>query len=670
LKKNDDIVFPKHKIMKSRKVFTLVFFIFFSGADSFAQFDLVPSVSTAPVTGCNLTTSESISVTITNNGPATFTGSFDLSYKHNGAPAITETVSTSILAAGSYTYTFSSTVDLTLCFNHNLKLFVTASGDTDHTNDTLVKTIGSHCDTYEVVCPSTTDSLVAATGGFSAPFGNNYDCLGSTLNPKWYVFETASAGTMSFQLSAGSDIDFIVYGPYTSMAQISAACGNHGNGPNPPVAACSFSTAAVENFTLNSGAAGELYVMLVNNWSGVAGNNYTFIQTDATATLNCACEVDAGTSTVLKNNVSTTSPVTLCNGDALTLWTNYDYVLPSYVIPQPQGDGILSRDLIWLLYDAPPSNVDPALDAAYTGIIFDFEDVYETNNASSVVISNFGCGGTYWFVPITADDGEGANNNVANGVDDNGLIQWDALGTGCYDMGDPVQVTYFCPINTSTAINCAPPVVNGVDISISGGNPPYSITSTGPGTLSSGTLTGAGVVTLSNLQNGWNYQVTITDGNGCSQLIDEIFVKDDPTFVLNDFCYQATSPLPTVTGTPGGNFQFDLDPADGSTINTFNGQFYPNNSGAYAIEYVTTGICPDSMTLLVDVFPKPAPPEIMATDSIFCASDPITELTIDPTGVNVNWYLNQLYVNLMAFAPTYTPASLVTGTNWIYATTG
>lgn len=654
--------------MNFRKVFAFVFFVFLFNSDLIAQFDLIPASSIAPATGCNLTNSETISLTISNSGSANYSGPIEISYKINGAAAITETITTTILAGGNYTHTFASTTDLTSCINYSFKFYVTALGDINYSNDTLIKNIGSHCDNYEIICPSTVDSLAAAVGGFSAPVGNNYDCLVSTFNPKWYVFETDGAGTMSFQLAANSDIDFIVYGPYASMTQISAACGNHGNGANPPVVACSFSASNIENFTVNSGGAGELYVLMVNNWSGVVGNNYLFTQTAGTTILNCACEAEAGTTTTLLNGTSTSSPVLLCGGDQLTLWTNYDYVLPSYVIPQPQGDGILTSDLIWLLYDAVPTNSDPSLDPGYTGIYFDWEDVYETNNASSVVISNFGCGGTYWFVPITADDGEGANNNVANGVDDNGLVQWDALGTGCYDMGDPVQVTYFCPINYTTAINCTPPVINGVDISISGGNPPYVISSTGSGTLSTGTLTGPGVVTVSNLQNGWNYQITITDANGCSILIDEIFVKDDPTFILDNFCYNNESPFPSISGTAGGYFQFNILPTDGSTINSSNGQFFPNNIGTYEIEYITVGICPDSLTIPVEVFPIPVKPEIIATDSVFCGSGPITSLIINPSGIEANWYLNQLYLNLVATSQNYTPSGLNAGTNWIYAT--
>ena len=52
--------------------------------------------------------------------------------------------------------------------------------------------------------------------------GNNYSCLASSPNPTWYYMEVANAGGIDMDLSAGSDIDFALWGPFSSLSQCSS----------------------------------------------------------------------------------------------------------------------------------------------------------------------------------------------------------------------------------------------------------------------------------------------------------------------------------------------------------------------------------------------------------------------------------------------------------------
>src|SRR5690606_1598578 len=90
---------------------------------------------------------------------------------------------------------------------------------------------------------------------------------------------------------SGIDVDFILYGPYSNLAQAMSYCGNHGNAstaadPNQ-IVDCSYSPSPTETANITGAVAGQVYVMLLTNYSNQAGN-ITFSQTGGTASTNCA----------------------------------------------------------------------------------------------------------------------------------------------------------------------------------------------------------------------------------------------------------------------------------------------------------------------------------------------------------------------------------------------
>ncbi len=135
----------------------------------------------------------------------------------------------------------------------------------------------------------------------TAQTGPNYGCLGSEPNPAWFYLQTTAAGTMTFNISqtssggSGIDVDFIAYGPFSSMVN---ACGSLTGSCSPGTADieanqtctgniedCSYSTADVEQMNLVSPGPGNFFIILITNYSDVAGN-ITFTQTGGPAT-NC-----------------------------------------------------------------------------------------------------------------------------------------------------------------------------------------------------------------------------------------------------------------------------------------------------------------------------------------------------------------------------------------------
>ncbi|MEN9303728.1 MAG: hypothetical protein RL264_2157 [Bacteroidota bacterium] len=124
--------------------------------------------------------------------------------------------------------------------------------------------------------------------------GNNYGCLGSSPNPAWYYMQIANPGNFSINMSnsAGVDIDYILYGPYTSYNNAMTYCNNFGTAGSGTGTAvnsvidCSFSSAANETATINNAVSGDVYVLLITNFSNSA-TNISF-SSSGTATTDCS----------------------------------------------------------------------------------------------------------------------------------------------------------------------------------------------------------------------------------------------------------------------------------------------------------------------------------------------------------------------------------------------
>jgi hypothetical protein len=114
------------------------------------------------------------------------------------------------------------------------------------------------------------------------------DCLGSTPNPTWYYMEVDQNGSMGFTIDqsstsgAGLDVDFALWGPYSSLA---AGCGNPF--PNGTPIDCSYSTAAIESVSIPNAQVGQTYILLITNFSNQSGT-INFSQTSGSGSSDCS----------------------------------------------------------------------------------------------------------------------------------------------------------------------------------------------------------------------------------------------------------------------------------------------------------------------------------------------------------------------------------------------
>ncbi|MEC4048126.1 fibronectin type III domain-containing protein, partial [Flavobacterium sp. SUN046] len=197
------------------------------------------------------------------------------------------------------------------------------------------------CGDSQPFCGDTGLSYQNTTG---APSYGTIGCLFTTPNPAWYFMQVQQTGTLSFQIGqtstggTGLDVDYICWGPFTA-AQYAAMCSNLYNFPSGNttvpnnVVSCSYSAAAIENFTITNAVSGNYYLVLITNYSNQVGS-VTFTQTNngstgaGTTNCNIVCSVDLGPSQVtLCNQASYTITSTNENADSYA-WYNGTTLIP------------------------------------------------------------------------------------------------------------------------------------------------------------------------------------------------------------------------------------------------------------------------------------------------------------------------------------------------------
>lgn len=148
------------------------------------------------------------------------------------------------------------------------------------------------CGGMEPICMSNSLVFLAQDSDLIAEPGNNYGCLSSQPDPTWYYLEISEAGDLEMDLTAGSDIDYAIWGPYSSLTAAQAACGSH-----PAPVDCSFSTSATEFISVPNVSVGDVYVLVITNYAEIVQNITLEASFGNTANTDCSivtCGADAG----------------------------------------------------------------------------------------------------------------------------------------------------------------------------------------------------------------------------------------------------------------------------------------------------------------------------------------------------------------------------------------
>jgi len=136
---------------------------------------------------------------------------------------------------------------------------------------------GDRCASIQPFCSGTTEYIFnnSNPGNSSVPSaesGPDYSCLETQSYPAWFYLQIGDSGTLNFEISQnvnhdGSggtlDVDFIAWGPFSAEDKL---CSNSSLSSRN-IVGCSYSIDATENFNINNARKGEIYVVMITNFS-------------------------------------------------------------------------------------------------------------------------------------------------------------------------------------------------------------------------------------------------------------------------------------------------------------------------------------------------------------------------------------------------------------------
>lgn len=128
-------------------------------------------------------------------------------------------------------------------------------------------------------CTGTSYNYPILLGDVSATTNINYGCVDSAYNHLYYFLDVSFSGPFSIEISvsptSGSEVDFIVWGPFTSLTE---SCTQIGYGLAPSID-CSYSSSATETVTIPKAQVGQFYIMLISTSMLIQDANVSFSQT-------------------------------------------------------------------------------------------------------------------------------------------------------------------------------------------------------------------------------------------------------------------------------------------------------------------------------------------------------------------------------------------------------
>lgn len=188
---------------------------------------------------------------------------------------------------------------------------------------------GTNCATADPFCTGTTYTFPNNTG--VADMGT-YQCLTTTPNPAWYYLQIANSGNIDIHITqtnssgSGIDVDFIMWGPFTSVSNACATIT-----PSTSAVDCSYSTAATEDANIPSAVTGQFYMLLLTNFSNQPGT-ISFSQTGGTGSTDCSivCGPPNATTGAPQTLTCSTTSVSL-SASSTTAGVTYSWTGPGIV---------------------------------------------------------------------------------------------------------------------------------------------------------------------------------------------------------------------------------------------------------------------------------------------------------------------------------------------------
>ena len=140
---------------------------------------------------------------------------------------------------------------------------------------------GDRCDRIQPFCAGDTQFIFPNSNKFNSEVSNAekgpyYSCLQSQPYPAWFYLKISKPGDLNFEISQtvnpdGSgltlDVDYVAWGPFKEGDDI---CSDQSLSKNN-VAGCSYLPAPIENFNITNAETGDIFVVLITNYSEKTG---------------------------------------------------------------------------------------------------------------------------------------------------------------------------------------------------------------------------------------------------------------------------------------------------------------------------------------------------------------------------------------------------------------
>jgi hypothetical protein len=350
------------------------------------------------------------------------------------------------------------------------------------------------------------------------PSIGQYGCLGSTPNANWLALGISTSGSIHLTLTQigsngiPSDVDFALYGPFTSVAS-----GCPTLVPSATVD-CSFSGSNIEYVDIANAIAGQVYILLTTNFSGGAGT-ITLAQNanlPSTGSINCNINFTAsitktGAACFFSNGSATVTP----SGG----YPPYTYLWNTPGNPTTPSVSNLAAGTYSVTINSSPSPVTnqnfnpvtisvtiPTITATYSSTSTPaFCSTSNTGTASAsfnMPNGNTGITATYvWNDPL------GQTTSTATGLLPGTYICSVTLSNGCTGTTSVTVGTQPAMLLTQTSntpVSCFSGTNGALAVVVTNGTAPYSYLWSNSATTSS----------LSNLSEG-TYTLQVTDANNC-----------------------------------------------------------------------------------------------------------------------------------------------------------
>ncbi len=566
------------------------------------------------------------------------------------------------------------------------------------------------CDGAQVSCSNNIYSYPAGTTGSAPPpvLGYpNYGCLGTQPCPAWFYMQVGVAGDIIIfiQQSGNHDVDFICWGPFTSLTDGCAygltgtcdvpfqpvCCDNTSPGcinfyPRGNITDCSFSPNSTETCHILNAQVGEMYILLITNFSTLPGT-ITFSQTGGTGVTNCNIVVhcsmiaitgnpsacDALTNTFsIPGNIEFTNPPptgTLTITDNTAVPPVSQTFSPPFVSPLPYNlTGIPCDGVVHFLtaafsdsvtctmteqFTAPPANCPEAQISGGGEICNDgistvpvsislvgvgpYNFTYAINGVSQPPVNNYSGASPYVF--NTSTPGTYTLVSVSNSV---------CTGTGPVS-GLATVIVDPLPLPTITGSGNVCAGSTGILYSTEPGNSNYQWTVSAGGTITSGGTASDNTVTVTwNTPGAQSVSINYHDSHGCTAAVATVFpvtVNPLPTPIItgnNIVCKGTTGVIYTTQAgmnnyswivSAGGTITSGGTASDNTVIVTW------NTAGAQTVtvNYNDANTCTANAPVVFPVTVLPLPVPAISGLALLCVGTSGVVYSTQPGMTNYQW---------------------------------